>query len=160
MKKIYYQKDKQKLIAVSAKKIKNHQILAKDYNDAEMKLLKKHLVLTRTIKRNLEKLFSSSKNNLVLDVINDWLGYEYKSILNFVNKNRIRILGVISIMGITNYLFLNWIKTNITHLSFRFANYTSISSSFMKLSLISMVVGATWLLFLIPKKKYNVIYLF
>lgn len=161
MKKIYYQKDKQKLIAVSAKKIKNHQILAKDYNDAEIKLLKKHLVLTRTIKKNLERLFSSSKNNLIgADVINGWLGYAYKSILTFVNKNRIRILGVISIMGITNYLFLNWIKTNITHLSFRFANYTSISSSFMKLSLISVVVGATWLLFLIPKKKYNVISLF
>lgn len=30
----------------------------------------------------------------------------------------------------------------------------------MKLSLISVAVGATWLLFLIPKKKYNVISLF
>ena len=81
MKKIYYQKDKQKLIAVSAKKIKNHQILAKDYNDAEIKLLKKHLVLTRTMKKNLERLFSSSKNNLIwADVINGWLGYTYKSI--------------------------------------------------------------------------------
>ena len=103
MKKIYYQKDKQKLIAVSAKKIKNHQILAKDYNDAEIKLLKKHLVLTRTMKKNLERLFSSSKNNLIwADVINGWLGYTYKSIVatvdcmdflyyrdNEINKERI-----------------------------------------------------------------------
>ena len=45
MKKIYYQKDKTKVVVIGTKKIATHSIFAKDYVDAQQKLQKKHVQL-------------------------------------------------------------------------------------------------------------------
>ncbi|MCR1233109.1 hypothetical protein [Streptococcus suis] len=161
MKKIYYQKDRTKVVAIDVHKIRTYSITAMDYADANRKLVKKHLRLSKAMEKRLSKIFSSKDNKLaILSWLNDLLGRTYLHLVDFLKKNRIRLLGISAIMGMINYLILSWMKANISTLSYRVINHASITDHFMNFSMIITAFCVIFLLFLIPKKKYNVISMF
>lgn len=161
MKKIYYQRNKTKVTTLSTKKLRTYTIRALDYEDAYNQLLSKHLNLSKAMTKSLAKIFSMKENRLTwASNLNSLLGQLYIILVNLFQKYKIRILSVVIIMGITNYLVLSWIRTNVSHVFYQLVNFKSLIDYFMKVPLIVVIFCIMWLLFLIPKKKYNVISMF
>ena len=161
MKKIYYQKDKTKVVAIDTKKIATHSIYAKDYVDAQQKLKNKHVHLSSRMERRLSTMFSSKEAKFLwISQLNDLIGQSYVNLVNFLKKIRVKVLGIFAITGLVNYLTLSWMKTNIFYLSHIKINHASKTDNFMNLPLILTIFCILFLLFLIPKKKYNVIAMF
>ena len=74
MKRIYYQKDKKKVVAIDIKKIATYSIFAKDYESAHKKLLKKHVTLSQGMDKRLGKIFSVKETKPKATQLNDFLG--------------------------------------------------------------------------------------
>ncbi len=161
MKKIYYQKDKTKVVVIGTEKIATYSIYAKDYVDAQQKLQKKHVQLSNRMERRLSKIFSSKEAKFsLLSQLNDLIGQSYVNLVNILKKIRVKVLGIFAIMGLVNYLALSWMETNISYLSHIKINHASKTDNFMNLPLMLTIFCILFLLFLIPKKKYNVILMF
>lgn len=160
MKRIYYQKDKKKVVAIDIKKIATHSIFAKDYESAHQKLLKKHVTLSQGMDKRLRKIFSVKETKPKAKQLNDFLGQLYVYLVKFLKTNRVKILGIFAIMGMVNYFTLSWLKANISYLSHIKINHASLTDNFMNFPLMITIFCILFLLFLIPKKKKNVILMF
>lgn len=146
MKRIYYQKDKKKVVAIDIKKIATYSIFAKDYESAHKKLLKKHVTLSQEMDKRLGKIFSVKETKPKATQLNVCL-------VKFLKTNRVKILGIFAIMGMVNYFTLSWLKANISYLSHIEINHASLTDNFMNLPLMITIFCILFLLFLIPKKK-------
>ena len=136
MKKIYYQKDKTKVVVIGTKKIATHSIFAKDYVDAQQKLQKKHVQLSKRMERRLSEIFSSKETQFSLLIqLNDLIGRTYVNLVNFLKKIRVKVLGIFAITGLINYSTLSWMGTNISYLSHIKINHASKIDNFMNLPL-------------------------
>lgn len=153
MKRIYYQKDKKKVVAIDIKKIATYSIFAKDYESAHKKLLKKHVTLSQEMDKRLGKIFSVKETKPKATQLNDFLGQLYVCLVKFLKTNRVKILGIFAIMGMVNYFTLSWLKANISYLSHIEINHASLTDNFMNLPLMITIFCILFLLFLIPKKK-------
>ncbi|WP_455453016.1 hypothetical protein [Streptococcus salivarius] len=153
MKRIYYQKDKKKVVAIDIKKIATHSIFAKDYESAHQKLLKKHVTLSQGMDKRLRKIFSVKETKPRAKQLNDFLGQLYVYLVKFLKTNRVKILGIFAIMGMVNYFTLSWLKANISYLSHIRINHASMTDNFMNLPLMITIFCILFLFFLFQRKK-------
>lgn len=154
MKKIYYLKNGTKLVAISEKKIRINSIKAVNYTEAYNKLTAEHINIPQKMKNRLGKIFTEyDSESEWIARLNSRLGHFFVRIV----ENRVRLLGVFAITGMVNYLTLDFLKSHILQLSFVLPNPKKTIDIFSYLSIFASFFSILFLLFLIPKKKYNVV---